>query len=94
MTYPENLNKLIGFIPAEIYAEHEKQITELADAIATDRTRLKEAVLNTQAIPVEIKFWRTRYYCPHCESRIRGGELARFCKNPDCIARQLEEEKE
>lgn len=87
MTYPENLNKLISYIPAEVYAEHEKQITELADAIATDRARLKEAVLGSWVVP-DLGGDDTPAYCKRCR------EYYGTPHKPDCIVRQLEEEGE
>lgn len=90
MTYPESLNKLISFIPAEVYAEHEKQITELADAIATDRARLKEAVLESYWMEDETGL---SYICHHCGLYSETGE--RTTKHRDyCIVGQLEEEGE
>lgn len=85
MTYPPNLNKLLGYIPADVYAESEKQITKLADAIAKDRQRLKEVVL---------KNWRRPDFasyadCAYCE---QFSEYYEKPHSPICIVRQLEEE--
>ncbi len=91
MTYPEKLNKLISYIPAEVYAEHEKQITELADAIVADRARLKEAVLNGQWYVDANEFHPER--CYHCE-RPQYHSSYGDTHAPDCIVRQLDEEGE
>ena len=82
MTYPKNLNKLISYIPAEVYAESEKEITEIADAIATDRQKLKEAVLELTT---------GESYCHVCE---RYQEFNDGPHEPDCIAGQLLKEEE
>lgn len=91
MTYPKLLRQLIDYIPAGVYHDNEKKITELADAIAKERQELKEAVLG-----LSVESHRSGHItCRACTSfLVDSVRLSGKPHGPDCIVGKLIEETE